>query len=899
MKNSVKKNNSKFNTNIVKDVTFYHTEKENTSIYLHDLENETTGYKMTHKVVKETARGHRNMQGNGNTVKNNTATNNTDKCQRSDTVVQFETAQSHYDKDQVESNKPCRTNTIDEKNMTKCRPDRNSVVGDDLPTYLRTGSSKSGKGQKIGSESLITDNDLLLAATLVANAMEGKTFEVKREPRFVRSYNLYKSRLMCLLLYTAIFVTLMLAVFEKPSMPNFHAPYWITMAIESVCQLFFVLRIYHHKHWRVPKGFKKDLKMILAVTCTVITILDMCVYMLVVELTDFEAVRYSRLLRPLFIFFFSDSVHLKRAWSNIRMTLKQISHVIVLFYFLILVFALVAVKIFQERTEIKFPDGREYFKNYLESFWELYVLVTTANNPDVMMPAYEKNRWYCLFFTSYIILCLYLILNILLAVTYNSYRENMKVQIKYSSHMKKAVLNQAFEVIKINVDGNEMVTYKTWIRLINLAHPGITKHQADLLMMVLDTDKTGFISRKQFSNIADLLNVPISVVSERKNFMELHCKTLYNCRISSAIRNAVETTYFSLTYDAVVFVNVILIALNINEADWVFCSLYILEIALKWYTFGTKRFLYSLSNWSDLIITIISLAILIITEVQGSTKLSAFNVFRIFRVLRFLTDFERFRIIFDAVFNVSYSIMTYCIILFIVFYCFAILGMELFAGKIQHLDSSLEWAANCNNTALNGSVFVANDYCNVNFNDILNSVVLIASLLIVNNWHVICEGFALVTSKAARLYFMSFHLTIAVVIMNIVTAFILDMFMYEYTFSKKGHLDTKVEMTIKQLQLGIDDETGMEIKEEKSKKDDEIDHQGDSMSHTKHMIQKLAARQNAHTQVKPNLSRFDGIRFHMKKRDWTRTELLLQQLFELEEEIADADKDHQLISMLN
>jgi hypothetical protein len=42
---------------------------------------------------------------------------------------------------------------------------------------------------------------------------------------------------------------------------------------------------------------------------------------------------------------------------------------------------------------------------------------------------------------------------------------------------------------------------------------------------------------------------------------------------------------------------------------------------------------------------------------------------------------------------------------------------------------------------------------------------------------------------------------------SIVTAFILDMFMYEYTFSKKGTLDTKVEMTIKQLQLGIDDET--------------------------------------------------------------------------------------------
>ena len=45
------------------------------------------------------------------------------------------------------------------------------------------------------------------------------------------------------------------------------------------------------------------------------------------------------------------------------------------------------------------------------------------------------------------------------------------------------------------MDGNDMVTYKTWSRLIRLAHPGKTKHQIDLLMMVLDTDRTGYISK--------------------------------------------------------------------------------------------------------------------------------------------------------------------------------------------------------------------------------------------------------------------------------------------------------------------------------------------------------------------------------------------------------------------
>jgi len=53
------------------------------------------------------------------------------------------------------------------------------------------------------------------------------------------------------------------------------------------------------------------------------------------------------------------------------------------------------------------------------------------------------------------------------------------------------------------------------------------------------------------------------------------------------------------------------------------------------------------------------------------------------------------------------------------------------------------------------------------------------------------------------------HLTVFSPHFSIVTAFILDMFMYEYTFQKKGHIDTKVELTIKNLQLGIDDETSV------------------------------------------------------------------------------------------
>jgi two pore calcium channel protein 3 len=34
--------------------------------------------------------------------------------------------------------------------------------------------------------------------------------------------------------------------------------------------------------------------------------------------------------------------------------------------------------------KLKYPNNDEYFTNYIDTVWDLYVLTTTANNPDVM-----------------------------------------------------------------------------------------------------------------------------------------------------------------------------------------------------------------------------------------------------------------------------------------------------------------------------------------------------------------------------------------------------------------------------------------------------------------------------------------------------------------------------------
>lgn len=44
------------------------------------------------------------------------------------------------------------------------------------------------------------------------------------------------------------------------------------MAVEATCLLYFIFRICHHAHWSGKKSFKKDLKMMIAIVCIIVSV---------------------------------------------------------------------------------------------------------------------------------------------------------------------------------------------------------------------------------------------------------------------------------------------------------------------------------------------------------------------------------------------------------------------------------------------------------------------------------------------------------------------------------------------------------------------------------------------------------------------------------------------------
>ena len=81
----------------------------------------------------------------------------------------------------------------------------------------------------------------------------------------------------------------------------------------------------------------------------------------------------------------------------LRSTIKFSVNVLFLFFANVALFALMAFKLFGgEKFKRENSDGGTssvgYFDSFPDSFWQLYVLVTTANSPDVMIPAYERSK---------------------------------------------------------------------------------------------------------------------------------------------------------------------------------------------------------------------------------------------------------------------------------------------------------------------------------------------------------------------------------------------------------------------------------------------------------------------------------------------------------------------------
>ncbi|KAG7492981.1 hypothetical protein MATL_G00019890 [Megalops atlanticus] len=594
-----------------------------------------------------------------------------------------------------------------------------------------------------------TKNELELAAVLVSDAQYNRNIFFETSPQGVRLYMLYNHWGMKVLLYTFIIVNLALALFEDPAL--IPLPIWVTLVAELICLTVFTARLIHYAKVIPHQKFWKDPKNICIIVIILLTLVDMIIYGSM-KAADYYGVRWSRVLRPLFLVNVTEGRQLRRAFRSIRNALPQILYVFLLFIFTVLMFSLMALKLFGKRGLVT-SEGRQYFTDYLEIVFELYVLVTTANSPDVMMPAYNASFFFAVFFIVYILINTYIFMSVFLAVVYNNYKKYLKEEVRQLVRAKRNKMVRAFRVLQETWGGEPRVTQARWNQLVRMVQPGLSNSHRELLWCVSDVDKKGYIGKMAFIQLADLLNIQVITVKSRTHPLQNWLPGLYSSAASRFICRMVLHKAFVYAYDVIIVVNAVFIGLDeenslISNVEWVFLGLYMLEILLKLYTFEPRAFFakHQFWNWFDTIIVVSALIATIINSALRSSGgytsrqiLDIIFILRVLRLIRIVDSIERFRTILNTLIKIGPAILTFGQLIIVVYYIFAMVGMELF--KVTHV--------------------------------------------------------------SARIFFVLFHIVVVIIIINIFVAFVLEAFFVEYTVAKSD-LQSSLEKKIEELELGVE-----------------------------------------------------------------------------------------------
>ncbi|CAF4511881.1 unnamed protein product, partial [Rotaria sp. Silwood2] len=194
-------------------------------------------------------------------------------------------------------------------------------------------------------------------------------------------YTLIYSTYWYWIVWLADFTLLLLPCIERPAYFT-DVPPWVALIIETIALSILFASFILSMHLQDKRKLLSEAVFpYIFLAVFLLTSTDMIIYY-ALTLKGYYYVRWSRPLRVFFPFALQAGQNVRRVIRNILRTLPNIGNVMFLFLFSVLTFTLLGVGILKNK-KLTYPNGSEYFTNYLDTAWDLYVLTTTANNPDV------------------------------------------------------------------------------------------------------------------------------------------------------------------------------------------------------------------------------------------------------------------------------------------------------------------------------------------------------------------------------------------------------------------------------------------------------------------------------------------------------------------------------------
>ncbi|KAK6317857.1 hypothetical protein J4Q44_G00111480 [Coregonus suidteri] len=670
------------------------------------------------------------------------------------------------------------------------------------------------------------DDELYIqqAVVLIEDAVHYRSINHRMDPRSIQLYRWYYSRLCQWGLNVVIFVILVLAFIERPSSLSvtsdlrskhtlWEPPCGLTEGIEIICLLIFTFDLIVKSYLIGHEEFLKCKWLVAYMVVISVSVID---WTLSLSMACDDTMRIRKLIRPFYLL--QNSSLMKKTLKCIKRTIPEITSVILLVVLHLCVFTMFGMLLFErgENPE-KNMEWEFYFKNFSQSLTSLLVLLTTANNPDVMTPAYTLNRGFSVFFILFSGFGTYFLMNLLTAIIYNQFRGYLVMSIQTSILRRHLGIRAAFELLHCQSqeptfsedDTVECVMVQTVLKVMRRVQ--MKGYYRDAIMKKASQSSSGYIPREAFQRLFDELD---------KDRMKYHPPLPeYSSKFLRKVQFVFSQHYVTVVGNAVALANVVCICMilvidcekTLSERDnyyletinCFFILYYLLEMVLKMVAFGWTGYVSYGSNIFDGSLTVLLLGLQISIFATYSLPFSYWNpahggltslwemvrlvnMLSIFRFLRIIPNIKLMALVASTMVDLVKNLRAFAGILVVVYYVFAVLGVWLFRGAIIAPATNLSTTVDprimkmtVNKTLQCGS-YEQLGYWSNNFDDFASALVLLYNIMMMNNWNVFLDAYARYTTEWSKLYFIAWWLTSSVMWVNLFIALILENFIYKW-----------------------------------------------------------------------------------------------------------------------
>ena len=156
---------------------------------------------------------------------------------------------------------------------------------------------------------------------------------------------------------------------------------------------------------------------------------------------------------------------IREQWKRYLFVILDSAQMVVFIAVFIIYFSWIGLRLFKGTIE-----GIQYFDNFGDAIFNMLVLLTTSNFPDIMMPAYRDARIASLFFIIYLVFGLFLFMNMLLAIFYANYKIRYQKALDSFVDVRTIYLENQFSELDVESKGylNKQQAYEMFNRIRKL-----------------------------------------------------------------------------------------------------------------------------------------------------------------------------------------------------------------------------------------------------------------------------------------------------------------------------------------------------------------------------------------------------------------------------------------------